>query len=372
MTTTKRPERVAGAGGETAKRDAAPPKAARGSKRPSGAAKQARDDAETPESGVRVRLFDSNRTDEVLELDAALGRRIGDHQLLWIDVEGPLDEAIETGIAKRLELRPATRRALGQADRSAHLALHGSYFHVRVATEADLEPSETPHWLDLVAAENVVLTSHAEPIAFLRDLDDRVEADTNVGGIDASAFVATALDSAVTSYFKSVDDIEDEVERLDRRALGGQTGGDVLADLVALRRRIGRLRRVLSDEREVFAAFRAADFGAVAPDDDSAAFQAVADRFESALGSVEQSRDLLIGSFEIFMTRTAQRTNDVMKVLALATVLLLPGSLIAGLLGMNVTIPLSKDDAAAFWYVVGAIVLLALAVLAFARYRRWI
>ncbi len=234
------------------------------------------------------------------------------------------------------------------------------------------EPSESPHWLDLVAADNVVLTSHAEPVAFLRDLDDRVEADANVGVIDAPAFVATAIDSAVTSYFKSVDEIEEEVERLDRRALSGQPGDDVLADLVALRRRIGRLRRVLSDERDVFAAFRAADFGAVAPDDDSGAYRALSDRFESALGSVEQSRDLLIGSFDIFMTRTAQRTNEVMKVLALATVLLLPGSLIAGLLGMNVTIPLSKDDVAAFWFVVAAIVVLAIGVLAFARFRRWI
>ena len=72
------------------------------------------------------------------------------------------------------------------------------------------EPSESPHWLDLVAAGNVVLTSHAEPVAFLRDLDDRVEADTNVGVIDAPAFVATAIDSAVTSYFKSVDEIEED------------------------------------------------------------------------------------------------------------------------------------------------------------------
>ena len=72
------------------------------------------------------------------------------------------------------------------------------------------------------------------------------------------------------------------------------------------------------------------------------------------------------------MTRTAQRTNDVMKVLALATVLLLPGSLIAGLLGMNVTVPLSKDDPSSFWLVVGAIVVLAIAVLVLARYRRWI
>ncbi|HEY4190858.1 MAG TPA: CorA family divalent cation transporter [Candidatus Limnocylindrales bacterium] len=323
-------------------------------------------------AGVRVRLFDSDRTDEELELAPALDLEISDRQLLWIDLEGATDEATMAGIAKRMELAPTTRRALGQPAQIARLALHGTYFHVRVATEADREPSESPHWLDLVAGANVVLTSHAEPVAFLRDLNERVEADASVGAIDAPAFVATALDAAVTSYFKSVDEIEQEVERLDRRALQRESGDDVLAELVELRRRIGRLRRVLSDERDVFAAFRAADFGAVAPDDDAAAFQALADRFESALASVEQSRDLLLGSFDIFMTRTAQRTNEVMKILALATVLLLPGSLIAGLLGMNVSIPLPNDNPASFWLVLATIVVLALGVLVFARSRRWI
>ena len=156
-----------------------------------------------------------------------------------------------------------------------------------------------------------MLSSHADPIPFLADLDDRIEADATVGAIDAAAFVATTIDSAVTSYFKAIDEIEEAVEQLDARALTRTDGSDVLADLVALRRRIGRLRRVLSSQRDVFAAFRTADFGAVAPGNDSAAFQALSDRFESALGSVEQSRDLLIGSFDIFMTRTAnERTRS--------------------------------------------------------------
>ena len=42
-----------------------------------------------------------------------------------------------------------------------------------------------------------------------------------------------------------------------------------------------------------------------------------------------------------------------MKVLALATVLLLPGSLVAGLLGMNMIIPLPDDDPMR-WLVVGS------------------
>ena len=175
-------------------------------------------------------------------------------------------------------------------------------------------------------------------MAILRDIDDRIEADATIGQLDAAAFVASAVNSAVTSYFKSVDEIEEVVDQLDAVALAGDPDQDVLADLVDIRRRISRLRRVLSGQREVFAAFATPDFRTVVGDD-AEAFQGVASRFEGALQSVENSRDLLLGSFEVFMTRTAQRTNDTMKILTLVTVLLLPGALIAGLLGMNVAVP---------------------------------
>ena len=320
---------------------------------------------------VTIRLFDADRTDTTLELDDALKRKVGDRQLLWIDVEGVPDAAATEAIAKRLALRPITRGMLAAAPREAHIAIHGDYLHIRVATEADRDPSETPGWLDLIAARNVVLSQHAEPVAILRDIDDRIEADATIGQLDAAAFAASAVNSAVTSYFKSVDEIEEVVDKLDAVALAGDPDRDLLADLVAIRRRISRLRRVLSGQREVFAAFATPDFRTVVGDD-AEAFQGVASRFEGALQSVENSRDLLLGSFEVFMTRTSQRTNDTMKILTLVTVLLLPGALIAGLLGMNVSVPLSSDSPLSFWIVVGVIVLLAVAVLAVARARRWI
>jgi Mg2+ and Co2+ transporter CorA len=320
---------------------------------------------------VTIRLFDADRTDATLELDDALKRKVGDRQLLWIDVEGEPDRATSEAIGERLGLRPITRGMLAKAPQEAHVALHGEYLHIRVATEADRDPSEAPGWLDLIAAGNVVASWHAEPVAILSDIDDRIEADATIGQLDAAAFVASAVDAVVTSYFKSVDEIEAVVDRLDAVALGGDPEHDVLADLVEVRRRISRLRRVLSGQREVFAAFATPDFRTVVGDD-AEAFAGVASRYEGALQSVENSRDLLLGSFEVFMTRTAQKTNDTMKVLALATVLLLPGSLIAGLLGMNVTVPLNQDNPMSFWFVVVAIAVLAAVVLGFARARRWI
>ena len=62
-----------------------------------------------------------------------------------------------------------------------------------------------------------------------------------------------------------------------------------------------------------------------------------------------------------------------MKVLTLASILLLPGALLAGVAGMNVNF--SADTFAhsqLFWVVVAAIVLIALATLGIARLRRWI
>jgi len=148
---------------------------------------------------------------------------------------------------------------------------------------------------------------------------------------------------------------------------------ELLEDLVAVRQRIARLRRLLASERDVFASLADADFTEVAGDKESApAFQAVAARFEAAFAAVGSARESILGSFDIYMTRTAQRTNDVMKVLALATVLLLPGSLIAGLLGMNVIVPLDKDSPLSFWLVVGGVTLLAVTLLGIARARRWL
>lgn len=323
-------------------------------------------------AGVSVRLFDADRPDRALELEPALRQRLGDRQLLWIDVEGDLDPERADLIARRMRLAPRTRSSLVKPPERPHISLHGSYLHLRVATAADHGPGESPRWLDLVFSRGIVVSSHSEPVELLKHLDQRIDGDTTVGTIDGATFVRSVLDATVTGYLHAVDAIEDAIDDLDGAALRSRAGDGVLAKLVALRRRISRLRRAMSDQRDVFAALGAADFGAVIRTDDAADFRAVADRFEGALQSVEDCRDLLIGSFDVFMTRMTQRTNDIMKVLAMATVLLLPGSLIAGLLGMNVEVPLPKDDPLSFWLVVVAIVVLAIVVLVAARLRRWI
>lgn len=334
---------------------------------------EARSRAGAAAEHFRVRRFDADRTDEGLTFEEAISSKPSRRQLLWIDIAGDLSSSEAETLAGRFKLDPRTRRALETAGDHPRLALSGGYFHLRVAAEPDHANPAKTKWLDVIAGRNVVISQHRAPIGFLDDLDDGIEADTTLGILDSATFVATMLDSTVTSYFHAADAIDDVIDQFDERLFNDDGRRELLVDLVAVRRRIAMLRRVLTDHRQVFASLATADLAQVVGSTDRAAgFQHVAARFDGAVAAIEASRDLLLGSFDVYMTRTAQRTNDILRVLALATVLLLPGALVAGLLGMNVTIPLGNDDPLSFWIVVGGVLLLIVTLLIAARLRRWL
>jgi Mg2+ and Co2+ transporter CorA len=74
------------------------------------------------------------------------------------------------------------------------------------------------------------------------------------------------------------------------------------------------------------------------------------------------------GSFEILMTKTGQRTNDIMKVLTLVSAALLPSSVIAGVLGMNFKQPFFEHGDV-FWVAVAVMASLMLGTV-FLAWRR--
>jgi len=203
-------------------------------------------------------------------------------------------------------------------------------------------------------------------------MNGRIAADATIGELDSAEFVAALLEAVITTYHTAIDRLEDELDELDAKALGSGQPGDVFGHLVDTRRRIGRLRRLLAAHRELFGALGGRDFGRGISSADPEVFSAIADRFTAALASLEATRDLAMASFDILMTRTAQRTNDVVRVLTVATVMALPASLTAGFLGMNVLVPFPDDNPTSFWLILGAVLVLELAIFAVAKVRGWI
>ena len=94
-------------------------------------------------------------------------------------------------------------------------------------------------------------------------------------------------------------------------------------------------------------------------------------RLERATDAVANAREMLIGTFDVHMTRTAQRTNDTMRLLTWVSVTLLPAAVVAGVMGMNFQIGLFEHPEF-FWVILASMILFALATLTVAKRRHWL
>ena len=208
-----------------------------------------------------------------------------------------------------------------------------------------------------VVGPNWLVTVHDAPVTFLEEFRERVEGGSDLGDLDAVAFLATLLHWQLTSYDEEIRRIIATLDELEDQALRDSASQqETLEQLVSLRRRISRLRALLAPHEPVFAELARPEFDRLSTSESAEAFRTLADRAAASVATVEGAREMLLGAFEILMTRTAQKTNDVVKLLTILTVMLLPSTLIAGILGMNFH-PSFFDTPSLFWAALGLMIL---------------
>ncbi|MEX2420755.1 MAG: CorA family divalent cation transporter, partial [Actinomycetota bacterium] len=180
---------------------------------------------------------------------------------------------------------------------------------------------------------------------------------------------SSLVDEVISGYYGVAERIQKDIDRLDRAALHGASGDMVLSEIVDIRRRIGMVRGTLAPHRAALTALgrpeMEAEEGVGQP------WPVLVDRLEGAMATVEALRDALLGTYDIYMGRAAQRANDVTKALTLLSAVFLPAVVLAGVMGMNFQIPFFEQSEN-FFLVIGAMALVAFLLLVLARWRRWI
>jgi len=143
------------------------------------------------------------------------------------------------------------------------------------------------------------------------------------------------LDQIVDQYMPIVDDFDEAINDLEDRVFDmKKTGVAILEEVMDLRRSVARLRRISARQLEVLYRISHGEFPQI-PDHILPFFRDVHDHLQRISDLGEGYRDLVSGLFEIHFAVVSNRTNDVMKTLAVLSAIMLPLSLIAGIYGMN-------------------------------------
>ena len=324
---------------------------------------------------VSAYFFDQRQGETVEDWAGAL-HDLSRNQILWIDlVDASKDETVD--VLDALDLGAAAELKLGDPERRPcveHFERHLRVTAVAVS-DAERDPARERIVVDCFLGSNWILTVREADIAALDDFRDAAEGEGEVGLLDAPSFLTTLSEWVITSYLRAFDEIEETLDEIDVEAIAHLSKDleeqlDLLGDA---RRRVGRLRRTLAPHREVFATLSHSEFDPLSSEKSAERFVALTARVDAALASARDVRDGIASSFDVLIVGTEHRTNEIVKVLTLASILLLPGALLAGLAGMNVNISAHTfAHSPLLWVVVAAIILIAIATLALARLRQWI
>ena len=314
-------------------------------------------------------LFEHDAVEEISDWEERLPK-LRSSSVLWIDLERP-DERELDELAAALDLSQGSVRLLKERAREAPcFEDFESYLHV--AVQAPAGPGELTV-LSCLVAEHWVVTVRDRELDVLNTFRDRASGSGDTGALEGLEFLANLLEWVFESYFDAFEQIDVVLEEIEAQAMAGDfdSSDDVLARLVDARHEVGRLRRALTSHREAILALTRPELDAISSSGSAERFAELRSRLESAIDAARDSRESVVGSFDVLLATTGQRTNEIMKVLTLVSVLILPGTLLAGVMGMNFRLGLF-DNAVYFWVVVAAMAIIAVATLAIARMRDWV
>jgi magnesium transporter len=217
-----------------------------------------------------------------------------------------------------------------------------------------------------------VITAHDRPIAVLEEFASRVSGSGDTGVLDGPSFLATLLEWVLGAYSAAFERLEERLEDFDVQAMRGQGSAEQdIETLVSERREVGVLRRALAAHRSALVAFTHPELEALGDHASGERFVSLLRRFEETVQEARDARAAVVGSFDVLIARAGHRSNNIMKVLTLTSVIFLPGALLAGVMGMNFKVGLF-DATLGFYVVVAIIVAIAPLTFGVAKLRDWI
>jgi magnesium transporter len=160
----------------------------------------------------------------------------------------------------------------------------------------------------------------------------------------------------------NIHTIEDSIFTADARF--------IVRDIAVVRRDIIALRRMIRHLVPIVQQLARLEHPVIREDLEEY-FDDTVDHLAAARDIVDENYEVIAGLSETVDTLVSHRINEVMRVLTVISVIMLPLTLVSGIYGMNIDLPLNEHPSA-FIFVMGLMFSIVVLMLAYFRHRNWL
>jgi magnesium transporter len=228
--------------------------------------------------------------------------------------------------------------------------------------------------VNIFLGQNFIVTLHEGKIPILDSLWNDLKASKvkrhEYMEHGTGFFLYELMQHFFEDVFPLVDTITKQLRRMEDELFESEDEVDLLKDIMLLKRNIITMRSILLPQRTLIAALEHKNKKFVS-DDLALYFDDILDAVErqwSLLETAKEMSDSLQSTHESWLSH---KTNEVIRILTVFSVTMLPLTVITGLYGMNVELPM-QEHPFVFIGIVAGMGLLIFSMIAYFIRRRWL
>lgn len=279
---------------------------------------------------------------------------LSDFDVLWLDISGE-EPAQVAQLLARFEI---DRDVLVRDDGDYFRAIDERPDSIHVVLSVP-EPSQRGRLVinrvSAILQKRIFVIEHDKPVPALDHLWDPEILD-RYAVRSAATLLALFSRAAGRQILPLVEELEERIDGLEDLAFEGDP--KTLTEAHTLRRELITLRRVVGRQRDIMEYLSTSVNEVVVGD--HTAFMIATENAGRLADALESGRGLLGSVLDTYRGAVADQTNEIIRLLTVFSAILLPLTLIAGILGMNFEFIPTADQSWGFWVSVAGMAAIAL------------
>ena len=208
------------------------------------------------------------------------------------------------------------------------------------------------HETDFFLGPNYLVTVHDGQRRSIAHVTELCERTSHILAEGPVALLHRIVDTMVDHYRPEADELEDRLEEIEKAVIESSHEG-LMADILAVKRDISMLRRIVVPQRDAVGRLARREFEII-NQEMAYRFRDVYDQFARIADDAIVFQDRVTGILDAHLASVSNRLADVSRLLAVIATLFGPLTVITGLFGMNVPLPsLVGGSAMHFWEILG-------------------
>lgn len=332
--------------------------------------------AQTQPNRTRVTVLDYNeqradyRTVANIEECAAFKHL---DSVTWINVDDGSEPVLVGALAKTLGFHPLMQEDIQNADQRAKVEDHGDHLYIalKMLDYSEQRDSIEVEQLCLVLGAGYVITFQERAGDFFEPLRARIrESVGRIRRLNADFLAYSLLDIIVDQYFSILERLGERIESVED-AVASRPRPETLRALHGLKRDLLFMRKAISPLKETVASLRHLTTPLIAKTTQPF-LRDLQDHLEQVIDGIDTYHSLLADARATYLATQSNRTNTIMKVLAVFSAVFMPLTFITGVFGMNFRNMPPLDWEWGFAVTLASMTVIGLAMAAFFVRKRWL